>query len=316
MIVTRAPLRIPLGGGGTDYVDYYRKHGGFILGFATNLYVYVVINPTKDSKYHLKYSKNEVSPYLINLDNRVAASALDFMGIRPGLEVVTFSDVHESSGLGGSSAFCSALLLALGTFKDKSVTKADLFVDSYKVERDLAGEPGGIQDQWFAAYGGAYKLELKDDIIPIPVDVTDFIQGLKLVYTGKSRKGHYSSTFHKALIDTDNPHLLTSLKETERIGRQIYKYLIDGDYLQIGELFNHHWEVKKGRDPNITTSKIDVIYSKCLEEGAIGAKLIGEGGGGYFLVYSEENLEGINSIPVGIDNEGCKVLYDDGSRQW
>src|SRR4030042_313264 len=165
VIVTRAPLRIPLGGGGTDFPSYYLKYGGYVLGFALNQYVHVVVHPTRDGMIHLKYSKAEASEDVDALDNRVAAEALKWFGWKGGIEIATFSDVPEGSGLGGSSAFCVALVKALDllTAEERGrrlMNRYEIFAAAWDIERNCAGQPGGMQDQFFASFGGGWSIEL------------------------------------------------------------------------------------------------------------------------------------------------------------
>ncbi|MBA7637235.1 D-glycero-alpha-D-manno-heptose 7-phosphate kinase [subsurface metagenome] len=162
MIVTRAPLRIPLGGGGTDFPSYYLKYGGYILGFAIDKYVYVVFHDTIDGKIRLKYSKNEIVEDVDKLENRTAAEALKAYGVTKGVEIATFSDVSESSGLGGSSAFCVALVVALRYKLGLSLDKQEIYQSAYDIERIKAKQPGGIQDQIFASLGGTWSITLGD----------------------------------------------------------------------------------------------------------------------------------------------------------
>ena len=178
MIVTRAPLRIPLGGGGTDFPSYYLKYGGYILGFALDKYVHCVLHDTIDDKIRLKYSKTEVVDDVDRLENRIAAEALKWYSITKGVEVATFSDVPESSGLGGSSAFCVALVTALRHKLGLPMDKYIIFASAYDIERNKAGQPGGIQDQYFASFGGAWALELGKKFKTGKVDVSRLLPKL------------------------------------------------------------------------------------------------------------------------------------------
>ena len=188
MIVTRAPLRVPLGGGGTDTPSYYNSYGGFVLSFSITKYVYVVLHPTIDGKIRLKYSKNEVVDCTSQLENRVAAEALDFYGINRGVEIATFSDVPESSGLGGSSSFCVALIAALRILKGMSLDRQEIFREAYNVERIRAEQQGGIQDQFFASLGGCWAITLGEgEPLMEMVSLNGLLPKLKLVHAG-SRK--------------------------------------------------------------------------------------------------------------------------------
>ena len=326
MILTRAPLRIPLGGGGTDFISYYQKYGGYILAFATNLYVYVVLHPTTDEMIHLKYRLNEVVSSIDEIKNEIARECIRYVDPNlMGLEISTFSDVPESSGLGGSSAFTVALLKALYELQGKVVTSEELFTGAYTVERTLAEQPGGMQDQWFATYGGCHSLYLGSTkwrerglVFNIPgihysnlddIDVIQFISRLKLVYTHKHRYSLDIATRQNKGVEGNQEVMLRSLETTKSIGKLIESHIRRQDFHLVGELFSNHWENKILRDPEITTSEIDDLYQKCLRAGATGGKLLGLGGGGYLLMYTEVELEGIKTMDIGLDTEGVKVLY-------
>lgn len=315
MIVARAPLRIPLGGGGTDFPSYYKQFGGYVLGFALDKHCHVVIHDTIDDMIRLKYSKTECVSKLDDLENRVAAEALKFHGIDHGIEIATFSDVPESSGLGGSSAFCVALVTALRHKLGIPYDKYEIYATAYDIERNQAKQPGGLQDQFFAAMGSAWCLDLpKTGCFSMQnIDIKHLLPKLKLVYTGTGRSDlgiaarQIDSTKRQVTDITDNLH------RTKEMGKRIYQYLIEDNYDAIGETFHEHWQNKKARDPYISNPIVDQMYEDLRKtHGAIGGKLLGLGGGGYILVYAPQSLNGYQYLDVGIDQEGCKVVYSNG----
>jgi len=309
MIVTRAPLRIPLGGGGTDFPSYYLKYGGYILGFALNRYVHVVLHDTIDERVRLKYSKTEDVDSIDKLENRVAAEALKWYGVTKGVEVATFSDVPESSGLGGSSAFCVALVTALRQRLGLSLDKTEIFASAYDIERNKAGQPGGIQDQYFASYGGSWGLTLGQEVTALEVDVTGLLPRLKLVYTNTGRSDLRIATSQtKKTISSDKP-MLDNLNSIKLLGMEIEELLLRGRYDEVGGMFHRHWVMKKHRESSISNPEVDRLYSLAGEKGALGGKLLGLGGGGYLLLYSNCELDGLTCLSVGLDKEGCKVVY-------
>ena len=314
MIVTRAPLRIPLGGGGTDFPSYYKEHGGYILGFACNLYVYVVLHPTIDGKIHLKHRENEVVDSPDELKHRIAAECIKSItkqyGDLGGIEIATFSDVPQSSGLGGSSAFCVALLAALYRFVGLKWDLHSLFKEAVEVERVNANQPGGMQDQWFAAYGNAFALTLSQSIHSEVMDLGGLVKNLKLVYTHEHRYNLDTATRQENLTSKGNFHMIQNLHSIKAIGKQIESLIKTGSFKEVGEAFSSHWEKKLLRDTGITTREIDDLYFKCIDRGAVGAKLIGLGGGGYLLVYTETELEEIKLLDLDIDTEGVKTLFE------
>ena len=269
MIVTRAPLRIPLGGGGTDFPGYYLKHGGYILGFAINRYVHVVLNDTIDGKIRLKYSKNEVVDDVDELENRVAAEALKSYGATRGIEVATFSDVPESSGLGGSSAFCVALVLALRHKLGISLDKYDIFQSAYDIERIKAGQPGGIQDQLFASLGGAGYSCLGDNCLKLePINITGLLPKLKLVYTNSTRTNLEIAVEQTRGTQESNKDILDSLALTKKLGLEIEDCIKSNNLDRIGEIFHTHWLNKKRRSNLISSPEIEAIYGRAMRDGA------------------------------------------------
>jgi len=311
--MSRAPLRIPLGGGGTDFPGYYLNHGGYILGFSTRKYVHVVLNDTIDGKVRLKYSKNETVEDADDLDNRIAAEALKSYRLTKGIEICTFADIPESSGLGGSSSFCVALVTALRRKLELSLDKEKIFQSAWSIERVKAGQPGGIQDQMFASYGGSWSLDLSNGCLrPDFLDVSKLLPKLKLVPTHIQRPNLAIASQQIQSTELEDKTILESLNLTKILGKDIERYIKSGDLDKIGTSFHIHWENKKRRSSLISNSTLDILYKKALEGGATGGKLLGLGGGGYFLFYVPEKLEGLESIGLEVDTEGAKVVYTNG----
>jgi len=310
MIVARAPLRIPLGGGGTDFPSYYLKYSGYILGFALGRYVHVILNDTIDKKIRLKYSKTEVVDNVDMLENRVAAEALKWYGVTEGIEIVTFSDVPEGSGLGGSSSFCVALVTALRMKLGIPLNRREIFASAYDIERNKAGQPGGMQDQYLAAFGGAWELRLRSKFDCERVEVAELLPKLSLVYTNTGRSD--LSIAKRQIEKADDRLLVDNLDTIKSIGMSIRSALLTGHCDYIGRTFHQHWLVKKERDPSISNPEVDRIYEIARSQGALGGKLLGLGGGGYLLLYSSKKLEGLDCLPVTLDTQGCKVVYRNG----
>lgn len=312
MILARAPLRIPLGGGGTDFPSYYRKYGGMVLGFSLDRAVHVAVHDTVDKKVRLKYSKTECVDHVDQLENRVAAEALKYHGIETGIEVATFSDVPESSGLGGSSAFCVALVTALRHKLGIPFDRYEIYSAAYDIERNKAKQPGGLQDQFFAAFGSSWMLDLpKTGCFSMTnVDLKSLVPKLKLIYTGTGRTNLDIAKQQNQMSED----VVNSLHKTKEIGREVYSCLVEDKLDRLGEIFHEHWENKKKRSPDITNGKVDEIYEGLRKVGVKGGKLLGLGGGGYLLVYADGNcdLSGFNCLDVGIDQEGCRVVYSNG----
>ena len=313
MIITRAPLRIPLGGGGTDFPSYYLKYGGYILGFAITRYVYVILHNTIDNLIRLKYSKNEVVDDVNKLENRIAAEALKTYGVTRGVEVATFSDVPEGSGLGGSSSFCVALVAALRRKSGMSLDRHEIFQSAYNIERIKAGQPGGVQDQLFASYGGSWCTRLGEGCFQMDtVDVSELVPKLKLVYANTYRATLEIAVEQTRDVTIGNSTVMDSLDLTKQLGMEIEKCIKASNLDRIGEIFGIHWESKRKRSSLISSPVLDALYEEALKKGATGGKLIGLGGGGYFLFYVPDRLEGFDTVDFDVDWEGVKVVYSDG----
>ena len=326
MIVTQAPLRIPLGGGGTDFPSYYLAHGGYILGFALDKYVRVVIHPTEDRKIRLKYSKAEECDLdrPDDLENRVAAEALKWFGFDKfdkGIEVVTFSDVPECSGLGGSSAFCVALVRALAHMRGIDMDPYETFAAAWEIERIKANEAGGMQDQFFSAMGGAWRLSLCDHGDAFDHDRVDDIVNPLLPYLSLVNAGGRNYISHSGVIadrqeqgiKSKDTNIVESLHQTKVHGFQMEAALRNRQFEDVGRIFNEHWENKKRRDQSISNDAINDLHrTVCNGNGVSGAKLLGLGGGGYLLCYSDKMTpSSLAPITVGIDPVGSIVVYDD-----
>lgn len=315
MILTRAPLRIPLGGGGTDFPSHYLKNGGFIVGFALNKHVHCVVNRTLDKKIRLKYSLNETVSYPDELKNKVAAEALKWYGIDSGIEISTFSDVPESSGLGGSSAFCVALVTALRRLLKKNLDKMEIFASAYDIERNKAAQPGGIQDQFFSAHGGSWCITLnKKGCIQDGIEVTGLLPRLYLMYAGNQRSNLDIAVRQTEKSVKKDSSTIANLKHTEKLGKDIAGTIVSRNYDKIGDIFNEHWYTKKNRDSSIVVNGLDTKLKAVMSStGCTGGKLIGLGGGGYFLLYSPRPIKQgkfKDLIPVGIDYIGSTVVYE------
>jgi D-glycero-alpha-D-manno-heptose-7-phosphate kinase len=310
MIVSRAPLRITLGGGGTDFPSYYMKYGGHILGFAIDKYVYVVLHDTIDKKIRLKYSKNEVVEDVEQLENRVAAEALKAYGLTSKIEIATFADVPESSGLGGSSAFCVALVVALRYKLGIPLNKHEIYRSAYDIERVKAKQPGGMQDQFFAALGGAWNITLGPGLEQIEmVNVGELLPKLKLVYSEVNRENIDIASCQDNDTKRGDNNVLKSLRITDELWRAMRQNILDDNLDEVGRILHAHWLNKKRRSKMISCQQLDSIYERALANGAIGGKVMGLGGGGYFLFYVPKKLHGFETIPFSIDWEGGKVIY-------
>jgi D-glycero-alpha-D-manno-heptose-7-phosphate kinase len=328
MILTRAPLRIPLGGGGTDLPSYYSRYGGFVLSAAINKYVYISINrPQVDDLIRVKYSKSETVESLEEVQHELVREAMRLTGVERGVEIVSMADVPAGTGMGSSGSFIVALLRALHAYRREHVPPSQLAEEACRIEIEMAGSPVGKQDQYVAAFGGITCFDISRDgqvaVSRISFNnhqMDELRNNLLLFYTGIQRRSTDILEDQRRDAARSNPDVLGSLHQTKELGLQIKETLEDGDLDRFGELLDVHWQNKKRRSTKITDPRIDRWYEVARDNGAVGGKLIGAGGGGFLLFYCPNSHkgrlrramadEGLREMPFDFDLEGAKVLVD------
>jgi D-glycero-alpha-D-manno-heptose-7-phosphate kinase len=325
LIITRSPLRISLGGGGTDLPSYYRKHGGFVLSAAINRYVYITINEAFRPRIILKYSKLEDVERWEDIQHPIIREALQLTGVLgPYLEIVSLSDIPAGTGLGSSGSFTTALLRALHTVKRNFVPPQELAEQACHIEIDLLKEPVGKQDQYIAAFGGITCFEfLPDDhVIAEPLKIgaetlANLEDSLLMFFTGGA-----SRSAGEVLRDQDTRtrenarEMLENMHFTKQLGHESRDALLAGDLRKFAELMHVHWEHKKKRSPGMSTGFIDDMYELARSHGSLGGKLIGAGGGGFLLLYTEDKTRlrsamrhaGLREVRLQFDFSGTTVL--------
>lgn len=325
MIITRAPFRIPLGGGGTDLPFYSEIKGGSLITAAINRYVYIHIHPRLlDKLIWLSYSEHETQSDVNAIKHELIREALKFTGITSAVEINSISEISDRSGVGGSSSFLTALLYALYAFKGSSVSKNKLAEDAVHIERVILNQSGGIQDQYIAAHGGFCFIEntsltdVQVQNLPVKHDVIDKLsQKLLLFYTGVQR---LSSTIIKAQSDEHNhSEIIDFYDRIKDIGLVAKKALLAGDTDTLGKTFHEHWMLKRDFTKKMSSDNFDEIYEMALKRGALGGKVIGAGGGGFFLFYVPDNQAkfcekmkelGLVHMHFGFDFEGTTILFN------
>jgi len=328
MIVTRAPLRIPLGGGGTDLPAYYSQYGGSLTAVAINKYVYVVVNqPTVDGLIRLKYSESETVNTVDDIHHRVFREALAFTGVNSGIEIATMADAPAGTGLGSSGSFTVALLMALHTVKRESITRQALAEEACDIEMNKAGMTTGKQDQYLAALGGFVCLDIdtsgKVAASPLSVEphiVEELRSNMLLFYTGKIRRDSEILQAQERDTQSGVREVVESLHTTKEIGFEIKAALKEGRLERFGQLLHRHWENKKVRSQKISDPQIDRWYEIARGKGALGGKVMGAGGSGFFLFYCPNDAknrvrealakEGLREIAYDFDMEGAKALVN------
>jgi D-glycero-alpha-D-manno-heptose-7-phosphate kinase len=324
LIITRSPLRISLGGGGTDLPSYYRKHGGFVLSAAINRYVYITINEAFRPRIILKYSKLEDVEKWEEIQHPIFREALRMTGVMgPYLEIVSLSDIPAGTGLGSSGSFTTALLRALHTMKRNFVPPRELAEQACHIEIDLLKEPVGKQDQYIAAFGGITCFEfLADDrVIAQPLKIgaetlANLEDSLLLFFTGASRSAAEVLRDQDTRTRENASDMLENLHFTKQLGYESRDALLAGDLRKFAELMHVHWEHKKKRSPGMSSGLIDEMYELARAHGSLGGKLIGAGGGGFLLLYTEDKMRlrsamrgaGLREVRLGFDFSGTSVL--------
>jgi len=327
MILCRAPLRIPIGGGGTDISSYYSKYGGFLISAAINKYIYVTINRRYlDNKIRVAYSKIEFLDDVERIEHNIVREALKLLDIKKAIEITSIADALAGCGLGTSSSFTVALLKAIHTLKKESVSTRELAEEACKLEIDILKEPIGKQDQYIAAFGGITIMDIdkNGDVSTSPLKmpesaVDDFESNILLFYTGISRSASGILAEKKESEEKNDPKVLEAMHRIKEIGFEIKKELERGNLHRFGELLDEHWQAKKGVSRKISNGQIDRWYEMAKSNGALGGKIMGAGGGGFFMFYCDNDKkrltdvmerEGLKRMKFRIDYDGAKVIAD------
>jgi len=324
MIITRSPLRISLGGGGTDLPSYYRSHGGFLISAATDKYVYIALHRTFVQDLIIKYSKMERVSSVNEVQHPIIREALKLTGVDGAfLELSSMADIPAGTGLGSSGSFTTALLKTLYTHKKYLIHPKELAEQACHIEIDILGEPIGKQDQYIAAYGGitCFTFNPDDSVDAETLAISgetlyNLEDHLLLFFTGYSRS---ASTILKEQDDKSKEKelsMMENLHYVKEMGYRSEKAFKKGDLREFAEIMNEHWEHKKKRSSSMSNSNIDEWYGYAMKHGALGGKLIGAGGGGFLMFYSEDNSRlrrammkaGLQEVRFRFDFEGTKVV--------
>jgi D-glycero-alpha-D-manno-heptose-7-phosphate kinase len=324
MIITRSPLRVSLGGGGTDLPSYYRKHTGFIVAAAIDKYVYITLHRTFVNELIIKYSKMERVESIEEVQHPIIREALKLTQVGvPCLEIASMADIPAGTGLGSSGSFTTALLKALHAFKKQLIHPEELAEQACQIEIDRLGEPIGKQDQYIAAYGGigcfTFLPNGKVQASPLRID-QDTLYGLEdnllLFFTGYSRAASDILREQDARSRDDDQDMTENLHFIKDLGYQSMAALEAGDLRCFGDLMNVHWEHKKRRATHMSNVRIDEWYKLARENGAVGGKLIGAGGGGFLMFYAEDKSRlrkvmregGLQEVRFRFDFEGTTMV--------
>lgn len=324
MIITRSPLRITLGGGGTDLPSYYEKFGGFLISAAINKYVYITLHENFAPDLIVKYSKLENVEDANKIEHPIIRNAFQFIGLDgKGLELSSMADIPAGTGLGSSSSFTTALLKALHVYKKNIVNVKELAEQACHIELDLLKEPIGKQDQFISSYGGITQFTFNKDgsVETSPLRISEetidrLTDNLLLFFTGYSRSASTILKEQDQKSKQNDEEMNKNLHFVKELGYKSKKLLEDGDLVEFAKLMDVHWQNKKKRSNNMSNSKINEWYDLAIQNGAIGGKLIGAGGGGFLMFYSEDkaNLRktmrslGLKEVRFSFDFEGTKQI--------
>ena len=332
MIITRTPLRICLGGGGTDVKEYYERFGGYVVSAAINQYIYIVLHNSFDKSIRICYSKREIVNTADEVHHPVVRQAMKLFGITDtGIEIISFADIPSDTGLGSSSSFTVGLVTALAAYKRVKVTRYEVAEMATHIERDLLKEAGGKQDQYIAAFGGISCLIVETDgkVVVSPVQIShDSIETLErnllIFYTGIRRN---SFKVQRELVRgiKKQSRTLESLHDIKRLGVETEEILRNGTVDRYADFLRQHWEAKQKLSDLITNGRVNQLYRMAMANGSMGGKLIGAGGGGYLMLYCSDagkreglrkamEKEGAEELRYTFDFSGATVLVDDGVR--
>ena len=326
MIISRAPVRISLGGGGTDLASYYSKFGGFLIAAAIEKYVFISVNRRFYKSVRLSYSETEIVDSVDDIKHKIFRECLKSLEINKQIELVSIADVPANCGLGSSSAFTVSLLNALHTYKREFVSLEDLAEEACKIEIDVLGEPIGKQDQYISAFGMVTCLKFEKDgkVIVAPINMTnekmmELENNIMLFYTGIERKASDILSSQNEKTKKGDESVVTTLHQIKEIGLETRAAFEKGDLDRFGELLDFHWETKKRLSSQISDPFIDECYEIARKNGALGGKIMGAGGGGFFMFYCPREKaklieamkkQGLPFMHFRFDLEGAKIMVN------
>jgi D-glycero-alpha-D-manno-heptose-7-phosphate kinase len=326
MIIARSPMRISLGGGGTDLPSYYERFGGFVMAAAIDKYMYMTINQSWSDEYFLKYSAIERTKTIDEIQHPIFKAALSMMQIGPNIELVSVADIPAGTGLGSSGSFTTALLKVLHVYKKNKnviVSPHELAEQACNIEIDMLNEPVGKQDQYIAAFGGVtcFEIEKSGFVKVYPAQISQqtlfsLEDNLVMFFTGYARASSKLLKEQDQKSKEEDAKMLDNLHYVKDLGLRIKKALESGQLQLFGELMHEHWMHKKQRSKSMSNNIIDDYYEVARKNGAVGGKLVGAGGGGFLLFYTESKRRlrekmaeiGLHELRFRFDFEGTRII--------
>ena len=329
MRIVRAPVRITLGGGGTDLPGYYTKYGGFLISAAINKFIYITGSKRPfDNKFWLSYSNLEVCEDKDEIKHELLRKCLEKYSFKTGIEIHSISELPGNTGLGSSGSFLVALLTLINSLSKIEVSRKEVAEMACRIEIEELGHSCGKQDQYIAAFGGIISLEIDKqgnvDVRDLDLDrgvLKELQNNLRIYYTGFMREAESILKQQKKGLEEGRESMVSNLKKIKEIGNESGKCLQNNNLNGFGTLLDEHWHLKKAMDTNMSNSLIDEIYDKAKASGCLGGKLMGAGGGGFFMFYvPPENKrkfeEGMQSFQLAeldwrFNFNGCEIIYAD-----
>jgi D-glycero-alpha-D-manno-heptose-7-phosphate kinase len=325
LIISRAPVRFSLGGGGTDLPSYYSRFGGYVVSAAIDSYVYITANKRFYDDIRLAYSQTEIVPNVESIQHRIFREALRMTGVTRAIELTSVADIPAHSGLGSSSSFTVALLNALHTYKRDFVSSRQLAEEACELEMNRLGEPIGKQDQYIAAFGNVTALTFDKDgsvqVEPVPTrdEILDELQtNLLVFYSGIERAASTVLKEQVTRVEQKNNVTLEGMHRIKELGHEVYRLLVDGKIDRYGELLHAHWTEKRKLASKMTDERIDEHYDAARKAGAVGGKLMGAGGGGFFMFYTRPadkrrlyetmSARGLRPLRFHFDVDGARIV--------
>jgi D-glycero-alpha-D-manno-heptose-7-phosphate kinase len=323
LLITRTPLRISIGGGGTDLPSFYRRREGFVISAAISKYMFIGLNSTFTDDYLLKYSELERQKSVDEIQHSILREVFRVHDMPAGIEMVSLADIPSGTGLGSSGAFTVGVLRAIYAFKREHVTAGALAEEAAHIEIDRLGEPVGKQDQYIAAFGGLTCFEFHPDdrvtVSPLAISqetLHTLEERLLLFFTCYSRAAGSILSDQRTRTESDDAEMLENLEYTKQLGLRIREALEAGRPEKFGRLMHEHWERKRRRSEGMSNENIDAWYRAGLENGAVGGKLVGAGTGGFLMFYAEDPVAlraamgevGLQETRFSFDLDGSNVI--------
>ena len=323
MIFSKAPLRLSIGGGGTDLPSYYQKKNGFLISAAINKYIYITVGQTFNKKFLLKYSNFEEVKNINKIKHPLFRETLKDLDIKIPVNISSHADIPSGSGLGSSGCFTVALIRALSEIKGLKMSKKEIAERACKIEIKKLNEPVGKQDQYSSAFGGlrSYQFKKNGEIIAKKINIKpkklkSFKNSLSIYFTGILRNSYDILKTQDQKSKIMDKEMISNLDMVKEMGLNTKYILEKGNLVDYGYLLNDHWNFKKKRSSKMTNKFINNLYDYALNNGAIGGKLMGAGGGGFLIFFSKNSNEleqafkkiKINKLDFQFDIDGVKLL--------